>query len=57
MTLPLGVVAIAGAAAAAWFWLRHRDTAPPSLPAPPSGSDAAPTACAAPCSAERPGAR
>ncbi|WP_437712688.1 hypothetical protein WMF45_44010 [Sorangium sp. So ce448] len=47
LTLALGVVAIAGAAGAAWFWLRHRDAAPPSLPAPPS-ADAAPAACAAP---------
>jgi hypothetical protein len=54
VTLALGVVAIAGAAGAAWFWLRHRDAAPPSLPAPPSGSDAAPAACAAPAEPSAP---
>ncbi|WP_437546659.1 hypothetical protein WME97_43050 [Sorangium sp. So ce367] len=47
LTLALGVVAIAGAAGAAWFGLRHRNAAPPSLPAPLS-ADAAPAACAAP---------
>ncbi|MDC0683898.1 hypothetical protein [Sorangium atrum] len=54
VTLALGVVAIAGAAGAAWFWIRHRDAAPPSLPAPPSGSDAAPAACAAPAAPSAP---
>ncbi|WP_437295845.1 hypothetical protein [Sorangium sp. So ce426] len=47
VTLALGVVAIAGAAGGAWFWLRHPDAAPPSLPAPPS-AEPAPAACAAP---------
>ncbi|WP_437896008.1 hypothetical protein [Sorangium sp. So ce124] len=54
VTLALGVAAIAGAAGAAWFWLRHRDAAPASLPAPPSGSDAAPAACAAPAEPSAP---
>ncbi|WP_437796292.1 hypothetical protein [Sorangium sp. So ce693] len=54
VTLALGVVAIAGAAGTAWFWLRHRDAAPPSLPAPPSGSEAAPAACAAPAEPSAP---
>ncbi|WP_437913516.1 hypothetical protein WME73_44330 [Sorangium sp. So ce302] len=53
VTLALGVVAIAGAAGGAWFWLRHRDAAPPSLPAPPS-ADAAPAACAAPAEPSAP---
>ncbi|WP_437763600.1 hypothetical protein WME77_37040 [Sorangium sp. So ce764] len=53
VTLALGVVAIAGAAAGAWFWLRHRDAAPPSLPAPPSAG-AAPAACAAPAEPSAP---
>ncbi|WP_437991167.1 hypothetical protein [Sorangium sp. So ce145] len=47
VTLALGVVAIAGAAGGAWFWLRHRNAAPPSLPAPPP-AEAAPAASAAP---------
>ncbi|WP_437588817.1 hypothetical protein [Sorangium sp. So ce1000] len=53
-TLVLGAVAVAGAMAAAWFWLRHRDAAPPSLPPLPAASDAASAASAAPASPSAP---
>ncbi|WP_437482556.1 hypothetical protein WME75_41070 [Sorangium sp. So ce1014] len=56
--LALCAVAFAGAIAAAWSWLRHRDATPPqpSLAALPAGSDAAPAACAAPAAPSAPAA-
>ncbi|WP_434043754.1 MULTISPECIES: hypothetical protein [Sorangium] len=44
--LVLCVVVLAGAAAAAWLWLRHRDAATPQPPVP--ALPAAPAACATP---------